>query len=366
MKLPSLSSTAIVLLAAIISVIVCTDGQPAHYSNVDIVHNFLDLNEIQNFLDVPLRLKREGHISAHGVAENIPPALIRRLLNAAGVFKDGLIETFDASSPKKSIKPDSIVSTSIIVTEIYKGATHSHQDHRWDMDRDLVQDKTGFIFLNTNPDAEFVHGEETIPVIAGALVIFAGNVVHNTVVRSGSVRLAGPFHISLTLDAVDELAHSCSNDEDCVDYCPEGCSSQDVCTCSPAWELSSSSSPLHRQSPKEEAVEYRRLRLASSQHSLSSELDAAAENSEHADTLMRRHLSPKKSKSTKANGTKSTKSAKKGAKGVTKVTTPAPAKAKTPAPAAKATTPAPATTPGRALASADRCPGRIGHCNCKC
>jgi hypothetical protein len=35
------------------------------------------------FLDVGLPFKQEGYISAHGVAENIPPAFISRILNAA-------------------------------------------------------------------------------------------------------------------------------------------------------------------------------------------------------------------------------------------------------------------------------------------
>ena len=51
----------------------------------------------------------------------------------------------------------------------------------------------GFVFLNTNPDAHFVHGESTVPIVEGRMVLFDGGIPHNTIVNSGSVKLLGPF-----------------------------------------------------------------------------------------------------------------------------------------------------------------------------
>jgi hypothetical protein len=51
--------------------------------------------------------------------------------------------------------------------------------------------------VNTNENAVFVLGDKTmIPVVAGSLVKFSGNVVHNRVINSGHVRCAGRFHLN--------------------------------------------------------------------------------------------------------------------------------------------------------------------------
>jgi hypothetical protein len=50
-----------------------------------------------------------------------------------------------------------------------------------------------FVFLNDNEDAFFKHGEEQVPVVAGNLVTFPGDVPHSTIVNSGEVYLLDPF-----------------------------------------------------------------------------------------------------------------------------------------------------------------------------
>jgi hypothetical protein len=58
----------------------------------------------------------------------------------------------------------------------------------------VVEGEVSFVFLNDNPNAYFVHGEDRIPVVAGNMVIFrGGQVKHYTEVESGEVHLLGPF-----------------------------------------------------------------------------------------------------------------------------------------------------------------------------
>lgn len=63
-------------------------------------------------------------------------------------------------------------------------------------DRQIVEDTVAFIALNSNKRAEFVHGDEKVPIRAGSLVTFPGSTRHHTVVNSGNVKIAGPFHVA--------------------------------------------------------------------------------------------------------------------------------------------------------------------------
>lgn len=60
------------------------------------------------------------------------------------------------------------------------------------MDGD-VDGLVAFVALNTNRHARFVHDRQEIPIRRGTLVVFPGNVEHQTVVESGEVQLLGPF-----------------------------------------------------------------------------------------------------------------------------------------------------------------------------
>ena len=76
-------------------------------------------------------------------------------------------------------------------TSLIDRSTQEHVDHYSNGDK--VHEDVGFVFLNTNPDAHFQHGEDVVPIKAGNLVTFKGDVSHNTVVKSGQVHLLGPF-----------------------------------------------------------------------------------------------------------------------------------------------------------------------------
>jgi hypothetical protein len=67
----------------------------------------------------------------------------------------------------------------------------------------VVEGDVAFVFLNDNPNAFFVHGDDRIPVVAGNMVIFrGGQVKHHTEVESGEVHLLGPFGAS-SLESVE-------------------------------------------------------------------------------------------------------------------------------------------------------------------
>ncbi len=52
-----------------------------------------------------------------------------------------------------------------------------------------------FLPLDTNPDSYFDYNDECVPLVKGSLVRFDGSVAHNTIIKSGSVRLLGPFNL---------------------------------------------------------------------------------------------------------------------------------------------------------------------------
>ena len=123
------------------------------------------------------------------------------------------------------------------IRHIYTGKTPSHVDH--DKEGNVVEERVVFMFLNDNPDATFTYGDEysdvdalvKVPVVAGTLVTFMGNIHHHTIVSSGQVNLLGPFRITekkenimmgnddnddgtiTILESVGELP--CSSDCDC-------------------------------------------------------------------------------------------------------------------------------------------------------
>jgi hypothetical protein len=65
-----------------------------------------------------------------------------------------------------------------------------------DGERRLVENdkRVAFVFLNTNPNAHFIHDNVSIPVVEGTLVHFNGAVPHQTIFNAGVVRLLGPIY----------------------------------------------------------------------------------------------------------------------------------------------------------------------------
>lgn len=102
------------------------------------------------------------------------------------------------------------MTTTAPIRQIYTGQTRSHVDKT--KNGDIVNERVVFVFLNDNPDAIFMYGDsppedegqekeethfsvEHVPVVAGNLVSFEGNIHHHTVVKSGKVDLLGPFRV---------------------------------------------------------------------------------------------------------------------------------------------------------------------------
>jgi hypothetical protein len=173
-----------------------------------VVEDFLtDETEIQTFLDTPLQAPK-GNVR-NGFAM-MKPALVRRVLDAAGVpfSVDLMHETRECKTPSL-VDVDTMLieqeeGTIIQTRSIFEGATPVHKDRFW-KDQSVVQDKVGFIFLNENKDAAFVHGGVHVQPKKGSLVVFEGHIPHQTFVRLGEVNLAGPFHLSPSMDFVGDL-----------------------------------------------------------------------------------------------------------------------------------------------------------------
>jgi hypothetical protein len=165
-------------------------------ADIWVVDDFLtDETEVQSFLDGPRRAPK-GNVR-NGFAQ-MKPALVRRILDAAGVpfSMDRPQHTREFQTPFLVDDDTMLEEGTVIQTRsILEGSTPVHQDRFW-KDHSVVQDKVGFIFLNENKDAMFVHGDVHVQPKKGSLVVFDGHIPHHTIVGRGEVNLAGPFHVS--------------------------------------------------------------------------------------------------------------------------------------------------------------------------
>ncbi len=124
---------------------------------------------------------------------------------------------------KQCQSTDSFSDTFVSIKHMTE-TTDSHAD-RFVMrpDRKIVDDAVAFIMLNTNKDATFIHGNEQVPVQAGNLVSFRGSTAHHTVVNSGHVKIAGPFHVA-SMEHVGgaSFGDPCCDDFSCPSFSCEG------------------------------------------------------------------------------------------------------------------------------------------------
>jgi len=148
-------------------------------SALKVNEGFLKEEEIDQFRGRLPKIDKQPNGAArhHGVA-SLPASIARRMLSS--------ICSDDGICANKGVEFDLEVRTSLI-----DRSTDEHVDHYSDGEK--VHEDVGFVFLNSNPNAHFQHGKETIPIKAGNLVTFKGDVTHNTVVKSGQVHLLGPF-----------------------------------------------------------------------------------------------------------------------------------------------------------------------------
>ena len=194
-----------------------TVPQPTHAAAVEVFPDILDDNE----LDMFSRVKVAGVSSEKslGIAK-LSKIVADRIHTVTG--------RHDAS------RDDSLRSRVVPITLVRK-TTAVHRDHRWNDDGtpgEVVNDKAAFIFLNTNKDAFFVHGDDTIAAEAGKLLVFDGRIPHNSLIRKGDMRIAGPFQLE-TFNMVGTL-DECLDDGGYPDdkRCPKG--EECVCDLTPA------------------------------------------------------------------------------------------------------------------------------------
>ena len=110
---------------------------------------------------------------------------------------------------------ETLSDTPIQITTVLPGQTPLHQDGVVD-GSNITPAKVGFIVLNDNPSAVFVHDGIESSLERGTLVIFDGQTPHQTKVDSGVVNLAGPFEVRRGLSAVTGFSFTfCEDSDDC-------------------------------------------------------------------------------------------------------------------------------------------------------
>jgi hypothetical protein len=139
------------------------------------IHEFLSNDEIHLVLTAA-NFNAEGAFDADcWTAGNIPIKLVSRLA---------------AHSPynfRRSLRSSTSTGES---TSLH---TDVHGDSCYAQGDNISQKESTFVFMNTNPNAVFVHGGQTVPVTAGKLVNFQADEPHQTVIEDGYVQMLVPF-----------------------------------------------------------------------------------------------------------------------------------------------------------------------------
>jgi len=155
------------------------------HGSLQYVDNFLSPEESKHFID-----DMESFLRIHSFD---PTAKYR-----GHVMVNKLIQQRikDVAGSECSIDDDMIANGDDI--EIQTRLVHKSTKPHIDYEREgkVVEDDVMFITLNSNPGAHFNHGGNSLPVVAGRLVRFAGRIKHGTTLNGGDpVRLLGPFSI---------------------------------------------------------------------------------------------------------------------------------------------------------------------------
>ena len=173
------------LLATAIAGLVNGDG-------VNVYHGFLSNEEIEQLRVMSQNIQKDSPLSdvysnEHNPTTNyamstMEPNVVSKLRRAFLGATDE--EVCDESKP--------------VVIKTMSSTTQEHFDQRvMEEGAPQVDGNVAFIFLNSNPNASFVHGKggTEIPVTAGTLVTFP-NEPHYTNIKSGIVQIAGAFTAS--------------------------------------------------------------------------------------------------------------------------------------------------------------------------
>ena len=166
----------------------------ASAASIDTYPNFFSSDQIKHFasVDVDGEGAEEVFNKAFGVAGPGVPGrgeTVNRSVGAAALDPAISRQLLDVTGTQMTAEE----LRSIPITKI-TGTTQKHVDCHYHSGERAV-DKVAFVFLDSNPEATFVHGSTEIPVEAGKLVVFDGNVPHNTRVARGTVALAGPIDL---------------------------------------------------------------------------------------------------------------------------------------------------------------------------
>jgi hypothetical protein len=191
--LPQISTILVIMkLSIAVAVAFLTNlGTVSASSAFKVAKGFLSNSELDHFLQV--KPTEQGHYNRiHGLTK-IDASLVDRL---KGVGAAKSVQT----GHNAEIKTTHLTQSS---------APHiDHVEDQEDFSWDVVEEEVSFVFLNDNPNAFFVHGEDRIPVVAGNMVIFrGGQVKHYTEVESGEVHLLGPFG-ARSLESVGMNGHA--------------------------------------------------------------------------------------------------------------------------------------------------------------
>ena len=177
-----LISTAI----AIIKVISTSADDPIikKHGSLQYVDNFLSPEESKSFNDDMDILQQnpfdpDATFLGHVLVNELIQQRIKDVAGSEFSIDDSIIANDDGSI--------------MMQTRIIDETTNHHVDYR---DNEAVEDDVMFITLNSNPDAHFTHDGNSLPVVAGRLLRFAGNALHGTTLNGGDpIRLLGPFSI---------------------------------------------------------------------------------------------------------------------------------------------------------------------------
>jgi len=156
------------------------------HGSLQYVDNFLSPEESKHFYDTMESLSQAHPFDPTAKSRGnimVSSLIQRRIKDVAGSecsINDDMIDTNGGGGIK-------------LQTRIINKSTKPHIDY--EQEGKVVKDDVMFITLNSNPEAHFNHGGNSLPAVAGRLVRFAGNAVHGTTLNSGDVRLLGPFSI---------------------------------------------------------------------------------------------------------------------------------------------------------------------------
>ena len=146
--------------------------------------SFISDSEIQEIFAAAQNYPTDAKDAPRWVGGVTPNSLLRRLVAETPVnFRRGLRLDEDGNPPFQ-------IKTMTETTDLHVD-THSEDSCFKSV---YPQETSTLVFLNTNKDAYFLHGEERVPVEAGRLVNFRADEPHQTVVNEGGhVQILVPF-----------------------------------------------------------------------------------------------------------------------------------------------------------------------------